>query len=284
MRSLAQMGFTKKVQRVLITPAMAIEILRDHRVLNAKQRDENNRKLNMKVVQDYMYMMENGLWDETGDMILFDKNGNLINANHRLNGVALQHNSFWFTVGTDFKHSINMDNGHKRSILDNIKLADLTNPDLNTKNIKNTVTTLMYSKLKGRTLFPNEIIEVFNHYEKELLEFGSVITGKFRACVYSALFVAYLNGVEKSEISDFLVTLKDGYTSEQRSIAPIIALRDKLNVIKGGGAFINQDIYARTQYALHAYLTGKTGKVSKPKEYYYTSLAFLNAPNEQRYF
>ena len=284
MRTLAQMGFTKKVQRVLITPAIATEILRDHRVLNAKQKDENNRRPSNKVVQDYMYMMENGLWDETGDMILFDKNGNLINANHRLNGLALQHNSFWFTVGTNFKHSINMDNGHKRSVLDNLKIADLTNPDLNTKNIKNTVTTLMYLRLKGRTLFPHEIINVFNHYEAELLDFSSVITGKFRACVYSALFAAYLNGVEKKDISDFLTTLKDGYTSEQKSIAPIIALRDKLNVIKGGGAFINTDIYARTQYALHAYCDGKLGKVSKPKEYYNVSLAFLNASNEQRYF
>lgn len=283
MRTLAQMGFTQKVQRVLITPAMAIEILRDHRVLNAKQKDENNRILRNRVVQDYLYMMKHGLWTESESMILFDKNGNLINGNHRLNALALQHQSFWFTVGVDYIHDVNMDNGHNRSILDNIKLAGLTNSDLNTKNIKNTVTTLMYLKLKGRTLFPHEIINTFNYYEKELIDFSTVITGKFRACVYSALFAAYLNGVEKKDISDFLTTLKDGYTSEQNSIAPIIGLRDKLNVIKGGGAFINEDVYARTQYALHAYLDGKTSKTSKPKEYYNVSLAFLNAPGELRF-
>lgn len=283
-RTLAQMGFKNKIQWALITPELAIEILRDHRVINSKQQDENNRKVRASVVDDYCYLMEQGFWGESNDAIFFDKNGNLINGQHRLLALAQQHNSFWFIVGTNYSHTIYMDSGQKRTPLDNFKITGSVNPKLAVSQIKNTVTTLMYHNLKGTHLYAHEIIEFMDYFETELLEFSMIISGKFRACVYSALFAAYLNGVDKDDIATFLTILKDGYsTNNLRPIAPIIALRDRLNDIKGGGGSINKEIYARTQFALHSYCAGNSGKYSMPKEFYPVSFTFLNIHGEDRF-
>lgn len=278
MRSLRQMGFSKKVQWVEITPDLAKEIIRDHTVINQFGKDENNRDMKAHNVKIYRYYMENGLWDETEAMILFDKNGNLINGQNRLTALSQQHNSFYFCVGTDFEHSMFMDMPIKRTVMDNMKILHIVDDTLHNTQIKNIISTMMYIKLKSGKPFPNEVMETFIHYEKELKEFKPVTSKRFRAPVYAALFVAYVNGVSLDNISDFVNVLHCGIARQDKDM-PIIALRDKLMATKssaGGGSAVSNDIFGRTQYALHAWNSGKAGKKSMNKIYYNYDLTFLN--------
>lgn len=66
------------VQQV-VTPEMAAEMLR-HNVLN--------RRLNKTRVQTLISAIKNGTWTESPQPICFDKDGNLIDGQHRLEAIV----------------------------------------------------------------------------------------------------------------------------------------------------------------------------------------------------
>lgn len=72
-----EFGLTVEVE--VITPEKAAEYL---------QNNAYHRKVKKKKVAEYMKEMEDGNWKLNGKTITFDKNGRLLNGQHRLGAVV----------------------------------------------------------------------------------------------------------------------------------------------------------------------------------------------------
>lgn len=107
----------KKVSIVTFTVDMAEEII------SKSQPEDNYRKVKQNVVNDYAKDMTNRTWIFCGDCIRFDKNGKLIDGQHRLRAIIKSKTAQKFVVvqGLEPESALVMDIGHKRSVEDYLK-------------------------------------------------------------------------------------------------------------------------------------------------------------------
>lgn len=82
------------VKKILVTPAMAEAWL---------LKNTNNRALNERLVNEYVYQMRKNKWRLTTDAIGFDETGRLINGQHRLTAIARTGKSVELMVATGLK-------------------------------------------------------------------------------------------------------------------------------------------------------------------------------------
>lgn len=107
----------KKVSIVTFTVEMAEDII------SKSLPEDNYRKVKQNVVNDYAKDMTNGTWIFCGDCIRFDKNGKLIDGQHRLRAIIKSKTAQKFVVvqGLEPESALVMDIGHKRSVEDYLK-------------------------------------------------------------------------------------------------------------------------------------------------------------------
>lgn len=81
------------------------------------EKNVNNRNLNKATVAKYVASMKSGEWMLNGEAICFDKQGGLINGQHRLQAVCLfgQSVPFMVTRGIERKAFVTYDNGRLRT-------------------------------------------------------------------------------------------------------------------------------------------------------------------------
>jgi len=114
----------KKVEIISITPKIA-EIM-----LN---KNEGNRKISPTVIRKYTKDMENGEWRETGQGIIVDETGKIIDGQHRLNAImksGITINTVLTTLVGDVPTiMIPLDIGKPR------KVTDICGNDINARHI-----------------------------------------------------------------------------------------------------------------------------------------------------
>lgn len=111
-----------KIRIVDVTPEMAREILANH--------NELNRRMNMGHVKALAHNMKTGTWRFNGDTIRFDKDGNLIDGQHRLKAVILADMTitFIFAEGFDSETIKTIDQEIKpRNLSDLLKINEVEN-------------------------------------------------------------------------------------------------------------------------------------------------------------
>lgn len=103
-----------------VTPEMATLFLTKNKV---------NRPPKQNVVDYYARLMKDGKWLLNGEGLSFDKNGNLINGQHRLLAVVKADVTVRFTVThcVDDKSFSSFDSGNNRSISDVFGIAGIPN-------------------------------------------------------------------------------------------------------------------------------------------------------------
>ena len=108
---------TEKVSIVTFTVEMAEEII------SKSLPEDNYRSPKTNIVNMYAKDMEEGKWMFCGDCIRFDKNGKLIDGQHRLRAIikSKQPQKFVVIEGLEPDSALVMDIGHKRSIEDYLK-------------------------------------------------------------------------------------------------------------------------------------------------------------------
>lgn len=286
MKTLAELGITQVVQNVLVTPELATELLKH----NQGNRDVKNSKVN-----EYTYYMKEGLWGQCECKITFDRQENLNNGQKRLMAVEKSGTSQVFTIERDFENHPFVDNSQKRGVLDNqkmLKKGDKFKVDesITFGKMKEIINTLLYDKITSGSPYPNETLVAYKYWEKDLIAFKPIVKyGRFKAPVYAAMFVAYLNGVKLERLHEFASTLDDGmdHTANNLSAVPIIALRDKLATYQkgtaGGGSAVSKDVFGRTQYAIRMYTKGNSKRRNQCTEYYPYTASFLNTTNRSVY-
>lgn len=223
-----------------------------------------NRRINKSHVETLKRDMENGHWYNDIDYIGFDKNGTLINGQHRLKALSESSvSNIILKFDFDVEQHISMDTGNVRKYSDQITISKklghdagllpnkfkiiitaglrLNDPKI---NLSNTELAYIWDKYKDR------IMECENH---DLFNVGS----KAGSTVKSSILWAYLSGVDIDVLSNFSTVLRTGITRKETDI-PIIRLRDHLVDLRGNGR--NLDILRAkyTQQCIFNVLQGAT--------------------------
>lgn len=225
-----------------------------------------NRTISNVTVERYVKAMLNGQWKKDSNAITVDNNGYLSNGQHRLaaivkSGVNAQ---MLFAFGVD-NHS-EMDRGKQRTICDNITLSKKFEGKeiANHRDLHQMASTLtrILNNGKASTYEVETLIEIYGDKMLKAKEEGLFkgSNGLSNKAISAAIFVAYVNNVD-IEILKRLRSILNSGVSLSVMDSPIIALRDKLMSIKGGGAAVEKDRYKYTMYCVTALEKGLKRKI-----------------------
>lgn len=253
----------------LITPEIAASLL---------ESNNENRTLSKGTVQAYMNDMSADNWDEkTGAAISIDENGILRDGQHRLVAIVESGKSLHTWVCRNVSKDGIYDNNRKRSNADQISImrSDFDNVYKSTRYIsvaRALIVNIEGNSFSRRTVTPKEIIGFTEKHKEDLDGFflnmpQSTVSKISLAVVHLSLFMAYMDGVDISDIIDFYDVLCTGMSTKPEEF-PIIAYR---NYLKDTPNVTTTHIeIGRCQYALKKYLTGScTKRTIAPKELIY---------------
>ena len=243
-----------KTEIMSITPEIAAEML---------SRNHNNRALRSRVVDLYAADMTNGVWEETSQAITFDKDGYLLDGQHRLNAVVKSGQSINMVVVTDAPRSGMYDAGLSRSIVDRITMGGTDLPSSITNNFICAVCSYVIGMKNNKAKLSTAEVRSFMNHNREKLEILGNIIGTKRtigitvAPVAAAMLSAIDGDVDTEKLHRFYEVLVTGVpTSDDER--PIVALRNRL-LTEGMGRGSSQsrvEQYKRTQYAIAQYFSG----------------------------
>lgn len=218
-----------KVRIVEITPQLA-EIL--------MSRNTNNRPINNSNVNYLIKEIKSGNWKLNGESIKIDKDGNMIDGQHRLTAIIKTGVSLSLFIMSGFKSEIFtvLDTGRKRQGSDALSTHGVLNASTMASTIKHIIQfeNLSYSETgaAGRTISNQGMIEYYDANSESLTK--SVAFGKKHYVNCNKILTPSLIAVfhylfeKKSEVECeiFLTTLCSGLGLEAQS--PINVLRNKL--------------------------------------------------------
>lgn len=253
-----------------ITPEIASDML---------ETNTENRKISKGTVQAYMNDILAGNWDESvGVAISIDENGVLRDGQHRLTAIVQAGVGIHTWVCRNVSSDGIYDNNRKRSNSDQISImrADFDGVYKSTRYISIARSIINHNNnpnLNHRMVTPKEIIDFTEKHKDDLdgffLNMPMTTVPKISlAVVHLALFMAYMDGVDISDIMDFYEVLCSGMSTKQEEF-PVIAYRNYLKDV-GNSVVITYAEIARCQYALKKYLTKSCVKRTiAPKELLY---------------
>ena len=113
-------------------PTVSIETVSPTKAKNWLQGNVDNRKLRETRVLFFSRLLQEGEWELTGDAIVFDTEGVLINGQHRLTAVAVSRVTAQFLVlrGVPSKTQEVMDQGLSRNLADQLHRRGVGYPNV----------------------------------------------------------------------------------------------------------------------------------------------------------
>ena len=250
---------------VLITPAMAKTWL---------EHNPSNRPIKMACVEAYMRDMIAGKWLLTHQGIAFDKDGNLLDGQHRLTAIALCGLPVMMNVTTDMprEYMIAVDNGTVRSPTDSFAVSGMYEGEFsdfrkrNCISIINAVVELGYSKRVKLTnaertklidKFGEEAITVWKAQTK-----GAALSSPIRAAALAAL----LNGEPAEDVQKFIRVFASGDSSNCFGLNTPAAYNFSRYVLKAKAnkmTIARSRLFMLAQHAIYQFIRGDKQNVAK---------------------
>lgn len=111
------------LSNVMVTPEMAADILRNH--------NHRNRVLSERHVGNLLGEMRAGRWRYTAEAIRFDRDGELIDGQHRMAALARYGKPLVFLTARGFERDAvyTTDQGRRRTLADMMKFDGVTSPN-----------------------------------------------------------------------------------------------------------------------------------------------------------
>lgn len=260
-----------EVRVVVVTPSLARNILETRNVSNRKI-----TKTNIKLISKAMV---EGKWDFNGDAIRFDKNGNMIDGQHRLMSIVNTGLSIPMVIMTGISKDAfdTIDIGTKRSASDILSINKIKNEVLTASVVK-----FIYAFKNGkysanrntvRNLQNHEIMDYYDSLPNivESVDFASKLKSKGQKLFTPSLLggMHYLLSEKDPEMAtEFLEQLYVG--SNLPNDSPIISLRNRLIKTKIDKNFTltNTVLLQSILFVWDKFKTGKTCKTLKvPQDY-----------------
>jgi len=251
-KDLLKVDQNSDIAKVLVTPEVAKKLI--------TKCNKQNRKINSRFVNTYKRDMEAGHWYNDVDYIAFNKEGTLINGQHRLKALSEANvESVLLKFDFDVEQHISMDTGNVRKYTDQVTISKKTGSEImpdKYKKIINSGIKLDDSKIN---LSNSELDEIWGKYQNELLvcdKNNLFELGKINSSIIKySLFAAYVNGVGIRFLSHFAEVLRTGINDGKKDI-PIIRLRDELVDMKGSSKAIDLRKAQLTQHYIYLILEG----------------------------
>lgn len=240
-----------KTQTILIVPELARKWLEE----NVKV----NRPVSDRMVKLYARAMTDGRWRENGEAITFDKDGNLINGQHRLWACIESNVSFRTLVAWDVPKDAfpTIDTGKKRSASDVLFMSGMDIP-YKTQLAAAIRAILSYRggyEINQRVFNNDEVLEFINvepaviqSVKTTRLALGGPLSGT-ASHVGAVMYLAS----HTKDVSDFVSKLGSGVGLVKGS--PILTLRSKLLLSKGRAEA--RERFWSTVVAWNAYVDGR---------------------------
>lgn len=151
-----------KIRQELITPEIAKNWLENN--------NPHNRNIYQATVQSYARDMKLGLWKTNNQGIGFDKDGNLLDGQHRLSAVVASGKSIEFVIfyGLDKSSRGTIDGGKPRGAGDKLQLDyGITNANLIAAIVRS-MFSIVYSRGSSSKFSMGTIKMAIDLYEKEI--------------------------------------------------------------------------------------------------------------------
>ena len=254
---------------------MTYEIITPDKASDLLETNTENRKISKGTVEAYANDMLAGNWDESvGVAISIDKDGVLRDGQHRLSAIVQSGVSIRMWVCRNVSNDGIYDNNRKRSNSDQISIlrSDFENVYKSNRYISVARAIIINNSnpsINRRAVTPKEIIDFTEAHKEDLDGFflnvpQPTVPKISMAVVHLSLYMAYIAGVDISDIVDFYDILCTGMSTRPEEF-PVIAYRNYLK--DSSGVSTTHIEIARCQYALKKYLTGSCVKRSiSPKE------------------
>lgn len=263
--------------RIKVTPKQAKFIL--------NHCNKANRRIKTNHVMTLKRDMEAGNWYNDIDYIGFNKNGVLINGQHRLKALSLSNvNSIVLKFDFDVDQHISMDTGAARSYTDQVTISKKSSvSESSIEALPNKYRYIINAGLKINdnkvNLSNTELSKIWEKYKNELefCEKNEIfnVGPKAGSTVKSSMFWAYLSGVDIKLLANMAKVLRSGITREETDI-PIIRLRDALVDLRGNSRALDIKRAEYTQQCIYNVIAGSTSnRLPANPHMHYQNFPFL---------
>lgn len=183
------------------------------------QNTDNYRKLKEHIADMYAKEMSGGQWMANGDTIRFDKNGKLIDGQHRLRGIIKSGVPQEFVIVEDIDPEAvkTIDIAHRRSIEDYLKRAEESYENGSTCVVRLVMTLQRRTKQLGQSAgngAPSPM-DVIDEYTKNYVDYNEAVAYAKRVSNESKkvlkptivggiyYYLVHIEGVDRSYVKDF---------------------------------------------------------------------------------
>ena len=213
-----------KCEVMKVSPEMATKWLEKNIV---------NRRIRDYKVNAYARDMKNGDWRLNGEAIVFNKSGQLVDGQHRLNAIAKS----GVTVSTLVVNEVKdedaeiFDEGITRKPADSLVMlgADST---LCNNQIIGMIHLVRMTYLREYRLTNSELKEIIDKYHDEILTVKKICSSRGGAVavhsgiIMAGVFCAYMNGVDPDILKKFINILSDGFYEDKNQSSAIVLRND----------------------------------------------------------
>lgn len=244
------------------TPEIASDILANHN-------GQNIRKIRRSVAEKYARDMASGAWKYTWDCIAFDKDGNLLNGQHRMQAIVMSGCTVDMLVIYDAE-CVTGDIGMKRTAAEEIKgrggsISDFVSTSFGTGVVRS-LYKFYFGIRNATTSEVEEFVKLPRWKKCESICYAIKSHSKkgiSTAMVTTALIGAFIITDNETAVLKFIEILKSGM-AEGKGSAPVIALRDYLTMVNNTHSASTRrreiDDIRFVQSAFRAYLNGNVAK------------------------
>lgn len=228
-------------------------------------RNTRNRRVRRDIVEQYARDMAAGKWQLTGESISFDRDGNLIDGQHRLqaiirSGVTVELTTVW---GLDPQVQEVLDTGMKRRAADQLAIRGYKHAALTAAAAR---LAILYERGRTVTNGPQGAVshsEIFDYLRRhpELMDVvaQSAVFDHLIDMPRSATAMTFweLWRVDAQPAAEFFGRLADGVNLESGS--PILALRSRLRQLKSARTRSDPQVFVSLTFrAWNAWRSGAT--------------------------
>lgn len=184
-----------------------------------------NRPISERMVTDYAHDMELGRWVLTEESIAFDREGNLVQGQHRLSAIVKSGKTIKLRVTRNAPDILSIrDRGRQRRVGDFLQWSDHTIVEGDTKRIVAWLGILQLMRDKAAARYRvSSCQDILEEHEPAVKWLTQTATSKVHAPICGALIFAYPG--HESHCETFLDLYISGAGLEKGS--PVLALRNR---------------------------------------------------------
>lgn len=243
--------------------------------------NKKNRRMSMQHVETLKRDMESGNWFSDTDHIGFDRDGCLVNGQHRLKALATSNvDAVQLKFDFDAEQHVSMDTGRNRGYAAQVAISKKNGFDIMPSNFRTIVSAGLRLNDPKIKLSNSELMDIWQQYKTQLKtceENGLFDLGpKGGATVKSSFLWAYLSGVDLELLKHIAKVLKTGITQDEYDI-PVIRLRDELFDLRGSGKAMDEKRAAYTQQMIYNVVEvhSKSNRLPSNPVMHYQSYPFM---------